>query len=147
MGLCATLIALALYLALLGLLFLFALDLAAAVLGIVVYDPVPFRQWGAALLILASLAALLAADPVRYRRLLLVPLLGLVLDSVILAYELLTGTSGPRQAAVPLIVNLVLFALLVIFYPRGALPTADEVPGPGLVEESWLPFLKRKGTE
>jgi hypothetical protein len=117
-GLRWTLVALGVYVGLFGLLFLLAQDLAAALLEMELRDPVAFRQWGVALLMLALLAALLAADPIRYRRLLAVALLGLPLDTLVLGYDLLSGASTLRQHGLPLLLNAVLFALLVTFYPR-----------------------------
>jgi hypothetical protein len=117
-GLRWTLVTLAIYVGLFGLLFLLAQDLAAALLEMELRDPVAFRQWGVALLMLALLAALLAADPIRYRRLLAVALLGLPLDTLVLGYDLLSGASTLRQHGLPLLLNAVLFALLVTFYPR-----------------------------
>jgi hypothetical protein len=139
-----TLIGLALYAGLPGLLYLVAQDIAAAVFDVEVSDPVAFRQWGVALLILALLAALLASDPIRYRRLLWVPLLGLPLESAVLASDLVGGTSGLRQLGAPLVVGLVLFVLLVLFYPRGQGVSPDEGSGPGVVERRWRSFLRRK---
>ena len=140
----ATLVGVALYAGLPGLLYLLAQDLAAAVFAIEVSDPVAIRQWGVALLVLALLAALLAADPVRHRRLLSAPLLGLALESAVLAAELVSGTSGPRQFGVPLVIGVVLFALLVLFYPRGHGGAADEVSSPGAVDYRWRSFLRRR---
>ena len=130
----ATLVALAVYLGLLGLLFVLAQDLAAALHGIVMHDPVAFRQWGVALLMLALLAGLLAADPLRHRRLLWVALLGLPLDALVLAYDLLSGASTPRQHGVPLLLNAVLFALLVTFYPRERTAKSEAPPGGRVVD-------------
>jgi hypothetical protein len=118
MGLRATLLGLAAYTGLLGLLFLLSHELAASVLEIQISDPVSFHQWGAALLMLALLAVFLATDPRRYRRLLLVPLLGLALDCLVLAYDLISGVSGPRQLVPPLAINVLFLLLLALFYPR-----------------------------
>jgi hypothetical protein len=117
-GLRATLLGLAAYVGLLGLLFLLSHEMAASVLAIQISDPVSFRQWGAALLMLALLAVFLSTDPRRYRRLLLVPLLGLPLDCLVLAYDLLSGASGPRQLVPPLVINLLFLLLLALFYRR-----------------------------
>lgn len=118
-GLRLTLGALAAYAGAMGALFLAAQGVAARLLELAVPDPVAFRQWGVALLLLALLAALLATEPRRYRRLLWVPLVGLPFDSAVLGYELLAGSSGLRQVGAPMAINLVLFLLLVRFYPRG----------------------------
>ena len=134
MGLRLTLFALAVYVGLFGLLFLLAQDLAAALLELELRDPVAFRQWGVALLMLAALAALLAADPLRHRRLLLVALLGLPLDTLVLAYDLLSGASTLRQHGLPLLLNAVLFALLVTFYPRERPAEPAAPPGSRVVD-------------
>ena len=112
------LILLAVYTGVLGILFLGDLNLAASLFEIRVTDPLPFRQWGASLLMLSLLAILLAGDPVRFRRLIWVALLGLPLDVVVLVYELVSGTSGLRQVGAPLVINVVLFALLAMAYNR-----------------------------
>jgi hypothetical protein len=125
-GLKLTLFSLAVYTGLLGLLFLLAQDAATVLLEIVISDSVAFHQWGAALVMLASLAALLATDPLRYRRLLLVPLLGLPLDCLVLGYDLLRGASTLRQLGAALLINLVLFAMLAFFYPRKVSAGLDE---------------------
>ena len=144
MALRATLVALALYAGLPGLLYLLAQDLAAVVFAIEVSDPVAIRQWGVALLILALLAALLATDPLRYRRLLWVPLLGLPLESIVLAAELGAGTSGPRQLGAPLVISVVLFVLLVLFYPPDHGDAPDEVSDSDAVSHRWRTFLRRR---
>ncbi len=117
-GLRATLLGLAAYTSLLGFLFLLSHELAASLLEIQISDPVAFRQWGATLLMLALLAVFLSTDPRRYRRLLLVPLLGLLLDCLVLAYDLLSAASGPRQLVPPLVINLLFLVLLALFYRR-----------------------------
>ena len=134
MGLRLTLFALAGYAGLFGLLFLLAQDLAAALLEMELRDPVAFRQWGVALLMLAMLAALLAADPLRHPRLLWVALLGLPLDALVLAYDLLSGASTLRQHGIPLLLNAVLFALLVTFYPRARAGEPEAPPGGRVVD-------------
>ena len=134
MGLRLTLLALAVYAGLFGLLFLLAQDLAAALLEMELRDPVAFRQWGVALLMLAALAALLARDPLRHRRLLWVALLGLPLDTLVLAYDLLSGASTLRQHGLPLLLNAVLFALLVTLYPRERRAEPEVPPGSRVVD-------------
>ncbi len=146
MGLRLTLFAVASYVGLFGLLFLFALDLAVDLLAITVHDPVPFRQWGTVLLVLAAVVGLVASDPVRHARLLVVPLFGLGLDTLVIGYELATGTSTLRQFGVPLALNLMFLALLAWFYPRGGRVT-EELDPADPSGERWLRFLRRKGSQ
>jgi hypothetical protein len=118
-GLQLTLIVLAIYTGLLGVVFLIAQDFAVAMLAIVIDDPVVYHQWGVALLILAAFAGLIASSPAHYRKLLAVPLLGLALDTLVLLYDLASGASGVRQLGAPVLINLLLLSSLAFFYRRG----------------------------
>ncbi len=112
------LIALTVYLTLIGLMFVFAQGLAERIFAIGIRDPSAHRGWGVSLLTLATLAGVLARKPLTYIGLLWLPIVGLLAASLALLYELLTGHSTLRQLGAPLVINLILAASLVYFYPR-----------------------------
>ncbi len=112
------LIAVAVYLSLIGVTFVFFQGLAETVFAIGILDASAHRGWGVCLLILAALSVVLARRPLTYLGLLWLPIAGLLAASAAMVYDLLAGTPTLRQLGVPIALNLVFAALLVYFYPR-----------------------------
>ena len=112
------LIAVAVYLSLIGLMFVFFQGLAENVFAIGILDASAHRGWGVCLLILGALCGVLARRPLTYVGLLWLPIAGLLASSAALVYDLLAGYPTLRQFGAPIALNLVFAALLVYFYPR-----------------------------
>ena len=112
------LIAVAVYLGLIGLMFVFFQGLAETVFAIGILDASSHRGWGVCLLILAALSGALARRPLTYLGLLWLPIAGLLAASAAMVYDLLAGTPTLRQLGAPIALNLVFAALLAYFYPR-----------------------------
>jgi hypothetical protein len=71
------------------------------------------RLLGVHMLVLAPIYGLLAWEPRRYRLLLWVPYVALGLTLAVSVFDILTGERDFQDGALPFVVNLVFFALLV----------------------------------
>jgi hypothetical protein len=71
------------------------------------------RLLGVHMLVLAPLYGLLAWEPSKYRLLLWVPYVALGGTLVVTLYDILTGDRDFQDGALPFVVNLVFFVLLV----------------------------------
>ena len=110
-----TLIVLAVYLAIMGLIFLFLPGFARSAFGIDLPDPALTPLFGQVLLVIAYLSYMISTDLEKYNKLVNVILFEQIGHVLVMAYLLISGAQTFAQVGPVLIINAIFLVLIWIF--------------------------------
>ena len=110
-----TLVALAIYLAIMGLIFLFVPGFAESAFGLNLPDPAMTPLFGQVLLVIAYLSYVTSTDVKKFSKFINVILFEQIGHILVMAYLLITGIQTFAQLGPVLIINTIFLILIWIF--------------------------------
>ena len=117
-GLRIVLFVLAVYIMILGLMFLFAPAAAETAFKMSLTDPALTLDYGQVLLVVALMAFLVASDMEKHIKLVWAFIFGQIGHILVFGTQLGTGIATFTQVGPPLIVAIIFLVLLVVFYRK-----------------------------
>lgn len=117
-GLRIVLFVLAVYIMILGLMFLFTPAVAETAFKMSLTDPALTLDYGQVLLVVALMAFLVASDMEKHIKLVWAFIFGQIGHILVFGTQLGTGIATFAQVGPPLIVAIVFLVLLVVFYRK-----------------------------